>query len=138
MPQERETFYRNTQPTFHITVEKTEKKAAKTRVETPKLAAGSPKSKIKSEQKDLLKEIANTNERRQNPVYMVQNRRFRNTANSFVSDQSSSKPESIQQVNINSTAKKGSGNDDLAEVAVRKEKENRRAREKSNHKKQRN
>ena len=37
LPQERETFYRNTQPTFHISVEQTDRKAPKTRVETPKL-----------------------------------------------------------------------------------------------------
>ena len=37
LPQERETFLRNTQPTFHISVEKTDRKVPKTRVETPKL-----------------------------------------------------------------------------------------------------
>ena len=43
LPQEREAFYRNTQPTFHISVEKTDRKAPKTRVETPKLDSSAGK-----------------------------------------------------------------------------------------------
>lgn len=43
LPQEREAFYRNTQPSFHISVEKTDRKAPKTRVETPKLDSSAGK-----------------------------------------------------------------------------------------------
>ena len=62
-------------------------------------------------------------------MYIVQSRRLRNTANSFVSEQSrSSRHESIHNIATISPNKKG--NDDLLEVSIQKEKEIRRAREK--------
>ena len=58
-------------------------------------------------------------------MYIMQTRRLRNTANSFVSEQSrSSRHDSIHNINAISATKKG--NDDLLEVSVRKEKESRK------------
>lgn len=69
---------------------------------------------LSTEAKGLLKEIAQTSERRPHNLYKF--RRFRNTTQSFTSDQSSSKPDSMNNLNIVPGGSKG--NTDLAEIQI--------------------